>query len=207
MYGIFTVIYLSLLAAIPASAKEITAIILVFTDPAAMGLFFMGAMVLFEKSQRVESSLGVSPLKISEYIIAKLVPFMVIGTFVSLIICVFAGIKNILLVLLGVALSSMLFSLCGLFVAAKIKTLNGFMIATVPFEIFLCVPAILFLFGVFNSNVWNCHPGVAAIRLVSGDLNYWFLSVLSLVFWIVPIYIVCKKAVVRSFRSMGGAKI
>ncbi|MDK2905268.1 MAG: fluoroquinolone transport system permease protein, partial [Eubacteriaceae bacterium] len=51
LYLIFTLIYLSLLAALPASVREMTALVLVFTDPAAMGLFFMGAVVLLEKSQ------------------------------------------------------------------------------------------------------------------------------------------------------------
>ncbi len=207
LYGIFTAMYLCLLAAIPSTAREATVSVLLFTDPAAMGLFFMGAMVLFEKSQRVESSLGVSPIKISEYIIAKVVPIMVIGTFVSLVICLFGSSHNILLVLLGVILSSIIFSLCGLFVGSNIKTLNGFMIATVPFEIILFLPALLYLFGVITSDLWTIHPGVAAIRLISGDLQLWYLSVFFLALWIVPIYLACKKAVVKSFSCMGGAKI
>ncbi|MCI2046838.1 MAG: ABC transporter permease, partial [Faecalibacterium sp.] len=47
VYGIFTLLYVLLLAAIPAGqARRVTAAILVYTDPAAMGLFFMGAFLL-----------------------------------------------------------------------------------------------------------------------------------------------------------------
>jgi fluoroquinolone transport system permease protein len=207
LYGVFTAIYLCFLAVIPQSSREITAVVLVFTDPAAMGLFFMGAVVLFEKSQRVESSLGVSPIKISEYIIGKIVPFLVLGTVVGLVLCMFAGIKNIWLPLIGVALSSVLFSLCGLLVSSNIKSLNGFMIASVPFEIVLCFPPVLFVFGVIKSKFWLIHPGVAAINLIKAEQSLWYLSVLSLIVWIVPAYVLCKIAVVKSFRAMGGVKL
>ena len=43
----------------------------VISDPAAMGLFFMGAVILPEKSQRVTSFFAVSPLKAWEYVGAK----------------------------------------------------------------------------------------------------------------------------------------
>lgn len=207
LYCIFTAIYLCLLAAIPSSAKEVTASILVFTDPAAMGLFFMGAMVLLEKSQRIESSLAVTPIKISEYILGKVLPLMVAGIMVGGVLCLFAGIKNTVLALLGVALSSILFSLCGLLVGSNIKTLNGFMIAAVPFEIFICVPALLFLFGVLKSELWLLHPGVSAIRLIRGDATHWYWAAVSLMVWIVPAYLLCRKAVARSFCVMGGAKL
>lgn len=206
LYAIFTMFYLCLLGAIPVSARETTATILIFTDPAAMGLFFMGAVVLFEKSQRVESSLGVSPIMISEYVVAKIVPMMLIGCTVATVLCVFSHTYTSVC-LIGVALSSILFSLCGLAVSSNIRSLNGFMIATLPFEIMLCVPAILYQFGVIESSTWLVHPGVAAIYLIGGQTELWYMAALSILIWILPIYILCKKAVNKSFISMGGAKL
>lgn len=207
LYGIFTIIYIALLTVIPSSAKPIVASILIFTDPAAMGLFFMGAMVLFEKSQRVESSLGVSPVKTSEYIVAKVIPFMAIGTLVGLALRLSANCSNIVLSLIGVALSSVMFSLCGLLVGTSIQSLNGFMIATVPFEIVICTPAILYNFKIIKNDWWIAHPGIAAIRLIGGDSNLWYLSFDSMIIWVLPIYFVCNKFVRKSFSTMGGAKI
>ncbi len=206
LYAIFTVFYLCLLGAIPVSARETAATILIFTDPAAMGLFFMGAVVLFEKSQRVESSLGVSPIKISEYVVAKIVPMMLIGCTVAAVLSVFARTYTSAC-LIGVALSSVLFSLCGLAVGSNIRSLNGFMIATLPFEIILCVPAILYQFDVIKAPGWLIHPGVAAIYLIGGQMELWYVAVLSILIWILPIYILCKTAVKKSFVSMGGAKL
>lgn len=207
LYVIFTIIYIALLSVIPNAAKQIVASILIFTDPATMGLFFMGAMVLFEKSQRVESSIGVSPVKTSEYIIAKVVPFMTIGTLVGLVLRLSANCSNIVLSLIGVALSSVLFSLCGLLVSTRIQSLNSFMIATIPFEIVICVPAVLYFLKMIKNDWWIAHPGIAAIRLISGNSNLWYLSFCSMIMWMLLIYFVCKKLVRKSFSTMGGAKI
>lgn len=51
LYTVLTVIYVTVLFALPESWQEKAAAILIFSDPAAMGLFFMGAIVLLEKSQ------------------------------------------------------------------------------------------------------------------------------------------------------------
>lgn len=207
LYGIFTGVYLCLLSVIPQAARGITAVILIFTDPAAMGLFFMGAMVLLEKSQRVESSLAVSPVTISEYILGKCVPFMTVGVLVALILSCFSGNGKLLLMLAGVAFSSILFSMCGLLVGSHVNSLNGFMIATIPFEIFLCAPAILYLFDFIKGAAWYLHPGVAAIRLIGGGTGAWYRDAAVLLLWMLLAYLGCKGAVKRSFQTMGGAKL
>jgi len=106
-----------------------------------------------------------------------------------------------------VAMSSVLFSLCGLYVGTKVTSLNSFMITTIPFEVALCLPPILFLFGVFKSSLWLAHPGVAAINLITADKSSWHISTLILALWIIPTYLLCKNSVSSSFRRMGGAKL
>lgn len=258
IYGVFTIFYVGLLLFIPntassietgkLSARSITAIILIFTDPAAMGLFFMGAIILLEKSQRVESSLAVSPINVSEYIWGKVCALMVVGLIVAFILKIFASIGSsstadfstgfsstpssglgavsgvatsadgvqeslvstacsMLTLILGVCLSSVLFSLCSLIVASHITSLNKFIIAIVPFEIILCLPPLLFIFGVLQNPLWYIHPGVAAIELIGGKTRYWQFAVISLLLWNLLVYFVCKKAVKKSFIKMDGAKI
>lgn len=50
LYAVLTVIYTIILLAVPESWQEKTAAILIFSDPASMGLFFMGAIILLEKT-------------------------------------------------------------------------------------------------------------------------------------------------------------
>ncbi len=49
LYAVLTIIYVIVLLAVPESWRENIAAILIFSDPASMGLFFMGAIVLLEK--------------------------------------------------------------------------------------------------------------------------------------------------------------
>lgn len=207
LYCIITLFYLTVLGVVPQEAKITTAVILVFTDPAAMGLFFMGAVVLLEKSQRVNCSLAVSPMKTSEYLIAKTITFLVTGTVVGGILSIFAGINKLSLSVLGIALSSALFSLCGLIVAVKVNTLNQFLIATVPVEILVVVPALLSLFNILHSPLWILHPGIAAITLIRYSSAFWYLCVISLLFWIGIVFIISKKVTTLFFAQMGGVKL
>ena len=71
LYAVLTVIYITVLFALPENWKEKAAAILIFSDPASMGLFFMGAIVLLEKSQHTTCALAVSPVHATEYVIAK----------------------------------------------------------------------------------------------------------------------------------------
>ncbi len=120
---------------------------MIFTDPAAMGLFFMGAIVLFEKSERVLNSIAVSPVKAWEYVLSKLVSIGIVSTLVGLVIGISAGIvQKPLLFISGVFLCSCLFSAVALTIARGISTLNQFMLATIPAEILIVLPAIFLAF-------------------------------------------------------------
>lgn len=71
LYAVLTVIYIVALFAIPDNWREKAAAIFIFSDPAAMGLFFMGATVLLEKTQHTPCTVAVSPVRAVEYIFAK----------------------------------------------------------------------------------------------------------------------------------------
>lgn len=206
LYLILTVFYTVLLSVMPANTKHMTAVILIFTDPAAMGLFFMGAVMLLEKSQRIHYSLAVSPITINEYIGAKVLTMLMLGTIVSLAIGFFTNL-NLTWIAISVMLSSALFSLCALIVSTKTQSLNSFLIVSAPFEIVICVPALLYLFGVLKSNIWLLHPGVAAIALLQGNLDLWWFCAASLLLWNSIAFLVCREAVKTYFIRMGGEKL
>jgi fluoroquinolone transport system permease protein len=172
LYGFLTTFYTMVLFALPSSWKEKTAAILIFSDPAAMGLFFMGAIVLLEKSQKVTSYFAITPLKASEYVWSKVFSLSAISLVVATTLAIIAGCRTLmpaaggegttsamasasdmshmalLPLLAGTFLASVIFTLCGIIVATKISSLNQFILATVPIEIIGFVPAGLHLFGV-----------------------------------------------------------
>ncbi len=204
LYLFFSIFYIAVLSAFPEGWREKAAILMIFTDPAAMGLFFMGAIVLFEKSERVLNSIAVSPLKTFEYVLSKLLSLSVISTLVGLIIGLAAGIvSRPVLFIPSVFLCSCLFSSVGLIVACKISTLNQFVIATVPAELLICGPAILWLFG-WDKSWLLIHPGAALMAILSGNAVF---PLLMLLLWTALFTVLACVLVERMLKSVGGIKL
>lgn len=204
LYAIFTAVYLLTLSAVPESARRTVATVMIYTDPAAMGLFFMGAIILLEKSQRVNSALAVSPTRDWEYMLSKLLSLALIGLLVGGILAAAGGIMKMPQCLAAITLSSFLCSACGLIAAERSRSLNQFVLLAVPFELILCLPPVLLLFG--YSNPWlMLHPGVAAVWLIYGDAPSIPLCFTSLVLWCIPALLFCRKSIRRYFQEAGGA--
>lgn len=206
IYLFFTVLYISLLYALPVDWREKAALLMIFTDPAAMGLYFMGAIVLFEKSERVLNSIAVSPVQPIEYVAAKLLSIALISLAVGLIIGICGGIMaNPLFFILGVFLGSCLFSSVGLIVAANIASLNQFMVASIPAEVLINLPAIAWLFG-WKPGWLLLHPGVCIIEACqNGDKA--LPAAVILVIWTIIFALLATRIMKRSIRALGGIKL
>lgn len=205
LYAVFTAFYLLTLAAVPENMRRIAAAVMIFTDPAAMGLFFMGAVILLEKSQRVNHALAVSPIWDWEYMLSKLLSFAALGLLVAGILAVAGGITNLPLCLLAVMLASFLFSACGLIAAERSRSLNQFVLLAVPFELLICLPPVLLLFG-FRHSWLMLHPGIAAVWLIYGEAPSVLLCLLALVLWCIPALYFCRRSVGRYlFRTKGAS--
>jgi len=206
IYLVFAVLYTAVLFMLPIEWRSTAGIIMIFTDPAAMGLFFMGAIVLYEKSERVLNSIAISPVKSIEYVLSKILSIAVISLFVAIIIGIFSNsILNIVYFSIGVLLCSCLFSSIGLIIACKIKTLNQFMIATVPAEILINIPTFAYLFG-FRKSWLLLHPGVCMIELCT-DGQYALLATLILLIWTVFFTLLANKVVKKMLQSVGGVNL
>ncbi len=203
IYSLFTLVYLGLLYALPDAWRSDVAAVMIFTDPAAMGLFFMGAIVLFEKNERVLDSIAVSPVGAWDYVLSKLISIGLISTLVAAVIGLGAGVvRSPLLFLVSVFLCSCLFSSLGLIATCKIKTLNQFFLAAVPLEILTVVPAILWMFFV-PSNLFVLHPGASMLMLCTGR-GIMPLVLLSLLVWTAGFYLIAVRVVRRMLLSVGG---
>ncbi len=217
VYAVFTVFYLCLIFALPESIRQIIAAIMIYTDPAAMGLFFMGAIVLLEKSQNVLNSIAVTPVKVSEYIISKAVSLGIIGTLVGSLIRIAVGFGEnhrdfyadafrIAYTMTGIFLGSVMFSLLGLIVAVKTNSLNQFMVGTIPIELICSVPPFIYLFG-YRKPWMLLHPGCVIIRMVEGKSGVEPILLLLLLPWVAGIYLLTNNAVKKMFQSVGGFKL
>lgn len=206
VYTIFTIIYVSLIYVLPHSWRAKVATIMVFSDPAAMGLFFMGAIVLLEKSERVLNSIAVSPVVVEEYILSKVISLSLISTIVGLIIALAADINNLILVAFGISIGSAFFTLIGLIIASNIKSLNQFIVATVPVEIICFLPPLFYLFG-YKNTFMLIHPGCILVRFISGNSDYLLILTFVLLIWVASVYLIAYKNIQMMFQQTGGAKL
>lgn len=202
LYGILTVIYIVFLQALPISWREYASAIVIFTDPAAMGLFFMGAIVLLEKSQRLPCVIAVSPIRTRDYVTSKVVSLCFISILVAMILSISVGGEHITSIVVGTGISSIIFSLFGMIIATKITSLNQFILFTLPIEIVGFVPAIIHLFDGLPGE-FTYYPVNLCIDYILGREVPLF-GIVILVLMIVVLYKITCNLVSRMFVHSGG---
>lgn len=205
LYTVLTAIYDFVLSVVPESWRETTAAILIFSDPAAMGLFFMGAIVLLEKNQHLPCAFAVSPVRPAEYLIAWVGSLSLVSSAAAAVIALAAGVSRLPVVLFGTVLSGAAFTLLGMIVATKVKSLNQFILWTVPVEAVCFVPAILHLFKI--TPVWlRYFPACVCMDMVSGHIpsTAGFSMLMAL---IAVLFVLAEYSVLEMWRSIGGGKV
>ena len=205
LYGLLTVLYIVILFALPQAWRGSAAALLIFSDPAAMGLFFMGAIVLLEKSQRVPCAFAAAPLHAMEYVISKTASLCLISLIVAAILALAAGLPHLPQVLLGTALSGILFTLLGMILATKITSLNQFILFTVPVEIACFVPAVLHLFQLLPTELRNYSANVC-MDMIAGR-SFTAAGILLLGAVIILLFYLAEKCVLKMWESAGGVKL
>lgn len=208
LYAIMIIIYLVIFSFFRGEVKNTIVSVCVYSDPAAMGMFFMGALILLEKSQRITNSIAISPVTVEEYILGKIVSVGIISEIVGVILMLQGHTENYFLCAIGIFAGSVIFSLCGIIVGAKIESLNQYIIGTLPFEIIGFVPVILYRIGfMWDNKLMIIHPGCSVMRLIEGDTEMAVGAVASIVIWTILLFWIADISVRKMFRKSGGVKL
>ncbi len=167
LYAVLSAVYIVVLLLCPADYKPVAASIIVLTDPAMLGVFFIGGIWLLEKGEGLHRYYLTAPLSPFEYIAAKAMSLAAISSLATDIIVLFSfGIHaDYLLLTASVFIASAVFTTLGLWTASFAKSLNHYILLAVPLEIFLIMPPILAAFGITHP-MTNLLPGMAAWNLI-----------------------------------------
>lgn len=170
-YLLLTVVYILGLRMLPEAYRTFATGLVIFTDPSVLGFFFISGIVLMEKSQNTLESLFVTPLQVSEYIWAKVVSLTLLSLLSSLAIAVFTlgASFNVLLLVVGVGLSSVFFTLLGFALAARAKSLNQYFFYSVPTFV-LDLPLLKYL-GFLDAWLYYLLPSKPTLLLIEGALG------------------------------------
>lgn len=206
IYFILTVLYVCGIAALPEHWKTDIASIMIYSDPAAMGLFFMGAIVLLEKGQKVLNAMVVSPVKVSEYILSKTIALIAISSIIALILGLVSGSNHLPGIAVGTALTSAIFTMLGIIAATRISNLNQFLIVIMPIEIVCFVPPIVGLF-VELPNIFCFFPFTACMNLITGKSSLLSFDMILVFATLIILYMVARHTVEHMWRTLGGVKL
>lgn len=204
IYLILSVLYILLLNSVPVSLKQNAIILVVFTDPAILGFFFMGGIIILEKGQRTLESLFVTPYQIYEYMISKVLSLTLVSILCSFLIVAFTSFISFfpfsinfnfspLMLLLAVTLSSVFFSLLGFPFAVKARTVNGYLISASLLIPVILLPLLDFL-SIFKFPLLKIFPTSSSIVLLEAVFRpvsplVIVLNILNLLIWITLSYI------------------
>lgn len=205
IYFILTLLYVCVIAALPGHWKKDIAAIMIYSDPAAMGLFFMGAIILLEKSQKVLNAMAVSPIKVSEYILSKTIALIAISTIIALILGLVSGSNHLLGIAVGTALTSSIFTMLGIIAATKITNLNQFLIVIMPIEIVCFIPPA----GLFVKlpDMFCFFPFTACMNLITGKSSLLSFDMILVFATLIILYMVARHTVQHMWRTLGGVKL
>ena len=201
IYFAISIIYLIILLVLPTSYLPIVLPILIFSDPAGIGLFFIGGIIMLERKQGIINYLIVTPLLVKEYILSKVITLSTLAVAVSLIVTVFTSITNpinYIILITSTFLTANFFTLIGILIVLNCTNLNEYFIKVIPWMILLSIPC-LSLIGIPYGELFSIIPSVASIQLIFGAfheitlIKYVILTVYMLIINIYLLSFVSKK--------------
>ena len=174
VYIVLSIAYLIVLSFIPYSALKIVLPILIYTDPAGLGLFFIGGMVLLEKEQGVLALLYITPLKVYEYIMSKTLTLGMISALVGFVLSLVSyGLEaNYILLFIGTFFVSIFYTLIGFIVASRSKSVNVYLVKMIPIMLLTILPCLSFILNdiipQFVNRLLLFIPSAGGLKLVMG---------------------------------------
>lgn len=171
VYAAVTLLYIIVFLQIPKEALILTLPAAIFSDPSLLGFIFIGAIFLLEKDQGIFQYLSITPLRLKEYIIAKVISLCLLSIIVSFVLAIIIGTRfDPLILFLGCLLSSAFFTLIGMYAVCGCKSINQFFSVLIAYMIILLIPAIA-MFNIPYTGFLKALPTYAGLRLVFGAYN------------------------------------
>ena len=190
--------------------------VLLFFDPAVIGLMFVGALVLFEKSENVLQALVITPMKTDDYLLSKLISLtclsLVSATLFMVLMIFFNDVSfNLFYLVIGVLLTSVMLILLGFIIVSRVSNINGYLLGMMIGFIGLTFPPLLHLFDLVDSPLFYLWPTQASFLLFDGVFHTGALEPWEIIYgigyqliWICFFYIFAKKAFYKHIVLKGG---
>ncbi len=210
LYGVISLLYIGILFLLPETFLRPVTALIIFSDPSALGFFFIGGMILLERGEGLHTYYAILPSTVREYIISKIVSLSLLSSFVALLIAgvVLDGEVNFFRLFVGVFAGASIFSLFGLVVGSLSKSLNHYFVMSVPVGLLLMAPALLIYFDVSLFFI-EVLPATLLLRVLHASIGLEIpysssLSLLGLMLWCIPSFILANNRCKIYMERAGG---
>lgn len=172
VYAVVTLFYLLVLGRLPGGLVEPALVLVLVTDTAVLGFYFVGALVLIEKREGVLDALVVSPLGVDGYLLSKTASLTALATLASTLVVGLVRPPGIdpLLLLAGVVPTASLFVLVGVAAVARFDTMNRYFFGALLYGVVLYAPLAGYL-GLLETPLFYLLPVQPALVLVAGAFD------------------------------------
>ena len=174
--------------------------------------YFIGGLVLLEKSDGTLEAQVVTPLRVSEYLASKVATLTGLSLIENLAVAaIFQGFGfNPLPLTAGVVLASILFTLIGFVTVARYEAINEYLLPSVFYTVVLGIPFVHY-FGLWTHPVMYVHPILATMILMKAaflPVEPWQLvyGVIYPLVWVIPAFVWSRRAFDRYIVARRGAR-
>ncbi|MBN1860569.1 MAG: hypothetical protein JW840_03815 [Candidatus Thermoplasmatota archaeon] len=195
------VLYYLMLEAVPLLNSVEMSTTFLFFDPMLIGIMFVGALVLFEKTENTLQALIVTPIKINTYFFSKIISLTILSLITgTLFLLLTQGVDfSFPYYLIGVTLTSILLILIGFILVSRCRSLNEYLLMILLSFVVLFLPPLLHMSGIYNNPLFYLWPTQASFIMLEGTFTeISFLDTLYaasyLIIWIVLCFYLAKKA-------------
>jgi len=195
------IIYYMSLVAVPSMNTMEFKTLYLFMDPTLIGIMFVGALVLFEKTENTLQALTVTPMVTRTYFFSKIISLTslsIVSGFLFIFLAHGFDFQYFYMIV-GLVLTSIFLILVGFLLVARCASINEFLGMMMIAFLLLFVPPLLDISGIYENIVFYLWPTQASFLLFNGvfgtvSLNDTIYALIYLSVWIVGCYILAKKA-------------
>jgi len=177
---------------------------------------FHSLLLFFEKSENVLQALVITPMKTDDYLLSKITALTILSIisasiFVTLLY-VFSNVDfNVIYLVLGIILTSVMLILVGFIFVSRLKSINEYLLAMIILFLGLTFPPMLHLSNLYENVIFYLWPTQASFTIFIGvfnetSLEAWEIAygIVYQIFWIVLLYYFARRAFYKYIVSRGG---
>ncbi|HAA13750.1 MAG TPA: hypothetical protein DCE41_19480 [Cytophagales bacterium] len=175
---VLTGLYWILFRSLPFEDIDGLVIVCVYSDPAALGMVFIGALILFEKNERTLQVMAISPVTPAQYLWSKVISMTGLALFlgVALAIVGHGWDLNYLWLVVGITMTAVFFTFVGFLAVARVKSINEYIFLLFPVLVIFNLPILNFL-EVTDTWIWYLIPSQGSFLLLEAgfgrDIETW----------------------------------